>query len=113
MQLSTTELGREITLVVLDGTLDFAAAVEIDLRMNVFARSRRFLIIDLSKVGFLASMGIRVLLTASKMVARRGGKLVLLSPTGLVRGVLTKAGTEALMPIAESLDDATRLCVPD
>lgn len=112
MQLTTTELDGEITLVELDGALDIAGAEEIGLRMSVLAGSRRFIVVNMRKVPFLASMGIRVLLTTAKSTARRGGRLLLLNPTPTVRGVLTTTGVEELIPMVDTLEEGIALCSP-
>lgn len=112
MKFTATELTGEITLVALEGSLDIAGADEIGQRMGAVAGSRRFVIVDLEKVSFLASMGIRVLLSTAKTVSRQAGRLVLVNPNAVVRSVLNVAGTDTLMPVADSVEAATALCAP-
>lgn len=75
----------------------FAEAV--DLRFSVIAGSRTAVVVDLSDVDFLASLGIRVLVTSAKAVQRKGGKLVIVAPEGNALMVLTTAGIESLIQI--------------
>jgi len=63
------------------------------------AGSDKFLLVDLSKVNFLASMGIRTLITGAKMLKERGGKMILFSPEMMVAKVLKTSGTEMLIPV--------------
>jgi anti-anti-sigma factor len=95
-----------ITMVVLQGRLDSKAAEEIDLRFSVMAGAKKSVLVDLSDVDFLASLGIRVLLTGAKAVQRKGGRLVLLVPEGNVLMVLKTAGMETLIPIYQEPNTA-------
>jgi anti-sigma B factor antagonist len=57
------------------------------------------LLLDISDVTFLASLGLRMLLTVAKALDRRGAKTVLLSPQPAVREVLKLSGFDQLMPV--------------
>jgi anti-anti-sigma factor len=106
MDMVVDELDGAVTNVVLRGRLDALGAEAIDLRMSVIAGAKRAVVIDLSEVDFLASMGIRVLLTTAKAVQRKGGRLALISPEGNVLMVLKTAGMESLIPIFHERDAA-------
>jgi anti-sigma B factor antagonist len=99
MDMDVEEIDGGVTNVVLRGRLDTAGAGAIDLKFNVIAGAKRAVIVDLSKVDFMASMGIRLLVMGAKTVTRKGGKLVVLSPDENVFAVLKTAGIEQLMPI--------------
>ena len=68
-------------------------------KFNAVAGSKRAIVVDLSAVDFLASLGIRVLVIGAKTVKNKGGKLVLLSPDENVHSVLKTAGIEQLIPV--------------
>lgn len=53
----------------------------------------------MSEVSFLASLGIRTLITAAKTVSSNGGKLVLLSPQPNVEKVLRESRVDTVLPI--------------
>jgi anti-anti-sigma factor len=55
----------------------------------------------MSEVSFLASLGIRTLITAAKTVSNNGGKLVLLSPQPNVERVLRESRIDTVLPIIE------------
>ena len=59
-----------------------------------------------SHVSFLASMGIRLLLTGARAVANKRGKMALLSPIPDVADVLKTARIDAMIPICANKDDA-------
>ena len=73
---------------------------------NNRAFQRKALIVDLSEVSFIASMGMRLLLIAGKTIAARGGKMVLLAPTPEVESVLRTARIDGVIPICASRGDA-------
>jgi anti-sigma B factor antagonist len=106
MDMVVDELDGGVTNVALRGRLDTLGAEAIDLRMSVIAGAKRAVVIDLSEVDFLASMGIRVLLTTAKAVQRKGGRLALITPEGNVLMVLKTAGMESLIPIFHERDAA-------
>src|SRR5579864_4637121 len=88
MTISTESMEGGITRVLLDGRLDIQGAQAIDLKMNVLAGSSKLLLIDLTNVSFLGSMGLRSLLLPAQAVKRHGGKTALLNPTPMVEEVL-------------------------
>jgi anti-anti-sigma factor len=95
-----------ITRVLLDGRLDIQGAAAIDLRMNVLAGSSKFLLIDLSKVSFLGSMGLRSIVVPAQAVRRRGGKVALYGPVPMVEEVLSASNIHEIIPIFHDLDAA-------
>ncbi len=99
MDMVVDELDGGITNVALRGRLDTNSAEAIDMPLSVIAGAKRAVVVDLSEVDFLASLGIRVLLTSAKAVQRKGGKLALVAPEGNVLMVLKTAGMETLIPI--------------
>jgi len=86
--------------------LDIVGAGAIDLKFSTVAGSKRSIVVDLSALEFLASLGIRVLVMGAKSVRNKGGKLVLLSPQGDVNAVLTTAGIDEIIPIVFDRADA-------
>lgn len=99
MQISTQELEGGVTQVALDGRLDIAGAAAVDLKMNLVAGSANKLLIDLQKVTFLGSMGLRSLVLPARAVHSRGGKVVLFAPIEMVESVLKTSGIDTLLPI--------------
>jgi anti-anti-sigma factor len=106
MQISTEEMAGGITRIALDGRLDIAGASAVDLKMNVIAGSASRLLIDLEKVSFLGSMGLRSIVLPARAVHGRGGKVVLLKPVEMVESVLKSSGIDTLLPIYHDLPAA-------
>ena len=112
MDMDVEQIEGDITNVVLRGRLDTAGAGAIDLRFNVIAGARRAVIVDLSGVDFLASLGIRLLVMGAKAIKNKGGKLAILSPDDNVFGVLKTAGIDQIMPIFFDRDAAIAAVCP-
>jgi anti-sigma B factor antagonist len=107
MNLMQESLGGNLTRIALDGRLDLEGTQKIgdQFSFRTTTAAGRFAV-DLSQVTFIASIGIRMLLTAARAQAQRGGRMVLISPGGMSRKVLETAGVDALVPIVADLDAA-------
>jgi anti-anti-sigma factor len=103
MQISTEEMADGITRVALDGRLDIAGAQAVDLRMNIVAGRAKKLLIDMQKVSFLGSMGLRSIVLPARAVHSRGGKVVLFAPDEMVESVIKTSGIDSLLPIYHDL----------
>ena len=106
MNLVVSELANGVTKVSLEGRLDVDGALKIDSEFNKIAEERKKLLVDLSNVPFIASLGIRTLITGAKATANNGGKLVLLNPQSNVEKVLRTSHIDTVLPI---ISDATDL----
>lgn len=106
MHIDAEHLENEILKITLSGRLDVQGTDEIDLRFAGYAARQKAVIVDMSAVTFLASIGIRTLLLSAKAIGKRGGKMVLLNPEHTVTRSLEMAGIDSLIPICRSLGDA-------
>lgn len=106
MTITTEPLEGDITRVLLDGRLDIEGAAAIDLRMNILAGSAKFLLIDLRKVSFIGSMGLRSIVVPAQAVRRKGGKVALLGPIPMVEEVIKASKIDQVIPIFYELDAA-------
>ena len=99
MQMGIEELAGDVTKVTFDGRFDIAGAEAVDLKMNVIAGSKKLVLIDMQKVSFLGSMGLRTIVSAARSVKSRGGKIAVFGPGEEVEKVLTMSGVHTLVPI--------------
>ncbi len=107
MQLSTEDMDGGVTRVELDGRMDIAGAAAVDMKMNLIAGSAKKLLIDLQKVTFLGSMGLRSIVLPARAVLGKGGKVVIYAPTEMVESVLKASNIDSLLPIHHDLATAT------
>ncbi len=109
MQLATVDLENGITKVVLSGRMDIEGAGQVDLRFSVIAGAKKKVVVDLSDVSFMASLGLRTLMISAKSMANKGGKMVLLNPQPNVEKVLETTGIGTIIPIVRDMDEASAL----
>ena len=98
MEMRIEELGNGVNHVGLVGAFDINGAADVDLRFAALAGSRDKILVDLTEVASLASIGIRTLLVNAKVVSRRGGKFVLAGPRPMVKEALQTAGITVIIP---------------
>lgn len=106
MPISTEEIEGGITRVILDGRLDIEGAAAVVMRMNVLAGTQNAVLIDLQKVSFLGSMGLRAMVAPARTITDRGGKVVIFGPNELIEKVLKAGGVETVIPIHSDLQNA-------
>ena len=99
MNLEVADLGNGITKVTLSGRLDVEGALKIDDEFNAIAERKKKVLVDLSAVTFIASLGIRTLIMGAKATANNGGKMVLLDPQPNVEKVLRTSRVDTVIPI--------------
>jgi anti-sigma B factor antagonist len=107
LELTYSDLADGIRKINLLGRLDVEGATAIDLRFTALtAAQQSFVIVDLTGVEFLASLGISTLVRSAKAVRLRNGNLVLLSPRPNVAHVLTSMRIDQILPVYQTLEDA-------
>ena len=107
MEMQYSEQDNGIRLIKLHGKLDIFGTGEIETKFSGYcAGEKPRVLVDLSGVDFLASIGIRLLNINAKAVASRGGRMVLLNPIPDVKHVLEITGIPAIIPIYDSLESA-------
>ena len=107
MDISFEQLSDGTKLVKLAGRLDMMGAQSIDLKFTSgVATADAGVVVDLSGVSFLASLGIRTLISPAKALKARGGRMVLLNPQPLVVEVLKVSGLLGILPVYTELSEA-------
>lgn len=107
MEIHYSKLDNNIRLIKLIGTLDIIGTGEIETEFAGYCTGEAIrVVVDLSGVDFLASIGIRLLLLNAKSVASRGGRMALLKPTLEVQRVLEITGIPGIIPMYTHLESA-------
>ena len=107
MELQYSELDHNLSIIKLIGKLDIAGVSEIETRFADYcAGDGVCIVVDLSEVDFLASIGIRLLTLTGKSVSSHGGKMALVNPLPEVEHVLDVTGIAAILPIYSDLEYA-------
>jgi anti-sigma B factor antagonist len=107
MRMQASELDSDTYLIYLTGRLDIIGVGEIETKFAGYcAVNGTCVLVDMSGVEFLASIGIRMLVLNAKSVAKRGGKMFLLKPTPDVFHVLDVSGIPPIVPVYQDLQSA-------
>ena len=107
MELATQTLDNDILHVSLSGRMDIAGTGAIEHKFTFQTASKKMaVLVDLSDVTFIASIGMRLLLSNARAQDQRGGKMVLYNPQELVLDALKTAGFEQLISIQSDYDAA-------
>ena len=106
MSIATEELKGGIFKVVLEGRLDIEGSAAVDTQMHIIAASRKSVLVDLQKVSFIGSVGLRALVIPARAIRGRGGKMVLFGPNEMVEKVLKTSGADTLVPVHHELQSA-------
>ena len=107
MKIRVNEMDNGIGVIKLGGTLDVVGTGEIETKFFGYCSGDKVrVVVDLADVDFLASIGIRMLVTTAKSVASRGGKMVLLNPSSEVLSVLEITGIPSIIPVYSQLESA-------
>ena len=110
MQIGTTTING-VHIVTLDGKLDTNASTEFEtyLQALVDGGAKR-LLIDLDKVVFITSSGLRVLLATAKRIKAIDGDLCVCSLSQAVREVFDISGFSTLLTVFDSQQEAIDAC---
>ena len=107
MQLDSELLDYGIIRVNLSGRMDILGTQTIDMKFHALTATQNApFLVDISDVSFLASIGMRTLLSSAKAVAMRGGAMVIYNPQPDVTDVLEVSGVADLIPIFHDFQEA-------
>ena len=107
MKQEVTVLDNGIKQISLSGRLDIQGSAEIETQFIIHSASEKAaVLVDMSDVEFISSMGIRLLLSNARAQERRGGQMVLYNPQSMVNDVLVSAGVDELIPTFDGFDAA-------
>ena len=107
--IDSEEIIPGVTRLNLRGRLDAHGAQVIDTTFAAMAGARERVVVDLSRVSFIASAGLRTLISSARNLVARQGRMVCLDPDPLVEQVLVRSGVDRLIPICRELAEAVRV----
>ncbi len=108
MHFDVVEAGPQALKVALVGRLDATTVGQIETGFTgAVAASGKSIMLDLTGLEFLSSLGIRLLLSATRPVTRRGGKVVMFGAQPMVADVLTAMALDDVLPMVGTEAEAT------
>ncbi|MBK7422231.1 MAG: STAS domain-containing protein [Propionivibrio sp.] len=108
MPINYNDSNAKFRLIWLSGRLDIAGTAEIEGKFAAFAATERIrVIVDLTGVNFLSSIGIRAIISNAKAQQQRGGKMVLfVGENATVAKTLELTGIATLIPTFKDMSEA-------
>jgi len=110
MSINYKDIGENLRRIMISGRLDIPGTDSVASKLaELTAAPKKAVVVDLSSLQFLASIGIRALITSAKAVQQRGGKMVLVVDDGSTVGMSLEAtGVDELIPVFRNASDAER-----
>lgn len=107
MELTTAQRADGIQHIILAGRMDGDGTEQIADRFTAITAARPpRVVVDLSQVRFLSSVGIRLLLSNAKSLKQHGGRMAIAGPQPLVREVLDIVGMPSMIPVHADVETA-------
>ena len=113
MSITHTDVGDNLRRIVILGRLDLPGTESVAGELEkLTAAPKKGVVVDVSSLKFLASLGIRALLKSAKAVEERGGRMVLVvGNNSRVAMSLEATGVSDVLPTFKSNDEAERAAV--
>ncbi|HSF20158.1 MAG TPA: STAS domain-containing protein [Vicinamibacteria bacterium] len=109
MELYYHHVDKDVLVLSADGGLDSANAESfVDELGRLVEAGARKLIVDCSRLGFISSYGIAVLVRLHKKLAIRGGDVKLAAMDSTVARLIDTMGLHSLFQIYPNVDEARR-----
>lgn len=113
MSIRYEDVGQNLRRITISGRLDIPGTDSVASQLvELTAAPKKGVVVDLTSLHYLASIGLRALITSAKAVQQRGGKMVLVaSESSTVMMSLEATGVDELIPVFKSVADAERAAV--
>ena len=109
MKLEYNELEDDIRLIKLTGKLDLDGTNSIEQEFTQYCSGENIcVLVDLSHVMYISSIGIPILVNSAKFVNSHGGKFALLAPQPNVKSILDITGVSHIIRIYNDLETAQK-----
>jgi anti-sigma B factor antagonist len=113
MPITYEDTSHNVRQIKISGRLDILGTGEVEGKFAALAATEKFpVIVDLTEVSFLASIGIRAIISNAKAQLQRGGKMVLfVGENAAVAKTLELTGIDALVPTFKSMCEAEQAVI--
>lgn len=96
---------KNITVVELEGSIDSATAPDVQKEVLSVTENKIKIILDMKKVTYLSSAGLRMLLLVYRQIKARNGKIALVGLSEEIKDVMSNTGFIRFFVIADTMDD--------
>jgi len=110
MKLKVVQQTDAVNHIELQGALDCEGVQEISNKFSsMTAVLRTDTLIDMSKVDYISSLGLGMLVTAAKAIKLSGKKMVLMNPQIKVKESINSSGLKQVLVMAVDINEAQSL----
>ena len=106
MSIEAEVTSNGILVIKLLGRMQLQELQNMEDKFKALIKGRTAVIVDMSDLVVLFSMGLRALLRSAQSLELKGGRMVLMAPTKDVLAVLKASGVSDLSPICEDQEEA-------
>jgi anti-anti-sigma factor len=96
-----------VSVATLTGRMDAVSAQMFEQQAGQLTGKAVRLVLDLAKLEYISSVGLRSLLAAAKKIQASGGSLCLCGLQGLVKDILECSNFTSLFPVFRTVAEAT------
>lgn len=97
---------QDCVVALVTGDMDYVSVSTFWPRVHELLDGDRRLVLDLSGVDFFDSAGLNELLALNRRAVEGGGSLALANIPGMVRGLLSLTGTDAVLDVHATVGEA-------
>ncbi len=109
LKLNTRTQG-DITIVSLEGIIDAFACHQFEDAFNKLIENNNYkLIVDLSKVDYMTSVGAGIFIAVHGVTQENKGTIILVNPKPKVREIFDVLGVSKILSFTDSMDNAIKL----
>ena len=107
MEIKYTELENGVRVITLTGTLDMQGTFSVEIQFARYCEGENVrVLVDLSGVAYISSIGIPMLINTARSVTSQGGRMGLVGPIYDVNRVLELTGVSLIIPVFHDFDTA-------
>lgn len=110
MHIEIVDRADDVTQLALVGRLDVGGVGEVDLKLHALtAAAGRPTVLDLSRLEYIASLGMGLLVSCAHALSVRRCAFVVAGATPVVDAALRSAGLDQAFPMVADVDEANRV----
>jgi len=104
--MTVEELPDGVTKAALGGRMDIEGAQAVDMRFSVLGGAKKKLVVDMTDLDFIGSMGLRTLMMCARTIKAKGGKMAIANAQPNVLKVLDSISIGDVVSVNPSLESA-------
>jgi anti-sigma B factor antagonist len=108
MEITSSESG-DVSIANVSGDIDGKSAPEAQAQLIALLSKKPRLVVDMSRVGFLSSGGLRMLLLLYRQAASQNGRLVVVGLSDEIKDTMSMTGFLRFFTIASTVEEGMKL----